>query len=811
MNEAKKVFFISYTNTETDGIAYDRQWAEWIAGTLEQQENYKCIIQAWDFHAGGDWVSFMHNAIINSDATIAVLSQNYLDSESCQAELFATFVKDPNGAKRSLIPVRVSKVKQESLGLFASRIYIDMVGITDEAKSEKLLLDKLNPTRPSTRPPFPGGGMEKLQDDSKTPKAPFPNQLPKLPTNNLPLGRNKFFVGRENVFDKIREGFKNGDNLSLSQSQTIVGMGGLGKTQTALEYAHRDAAKYNLIWWVQAETEIDVINAYRRFAIKMNLINRDEQDNELIIEKVLEWMQDNDRWLFIYDNVEDISTVEPTWWPKANSGNILITTRNEQDGFEEIDIDVFDEDEAGDFLEKRTEIKDCKDKALTLAERLGFLPLALEQAAVYIKINKISFDRYLSMLEKRGISLLDKKSAKNYPKTLDATMDISIDKINQESAIQLLYLCSYMAAKDIDESLFNKHPEFLPAPLSEVITDEDEMIDVWQELTQYSLLKKQDDGKGYTMHRLLQEVVRNKIKNDQQWAVCCLNIFVKTYNFIYGDVASHNNFMKLTPHVEAFLNASTLIWAEDGQQRRRAFLYNMGGAGLFELGYDNRALRWFKKALKIREKVLGEHPSTANTYNNIGEIYRTMGDYNEALELFYKALKIKEEMLGVEHPSTAITYNNIAEMHRMQGEYNKALELHHKTLDIFKKVLAIEHPDIATTYNNIAGVYCEQSDYNRALMWYNKSLAVNEKVSGVEHPDTATTYNNIAEVYHKQGYHNNALKLYFKALVIFEKVLGVKHPSTIIVYNNIAIAYEDMGNNEKAAEYYRKAGVDSPS
>ena len=387
----------------------------------------------------------------------------------------------------------------------------------------------------------------------------------------------------------------------------------------------------------------------------------------------------------------------------------------------------------------------------------------------YIKINKITFDKYLLLLDNAGISLLKKnKHVRKSTKPLDETLEISINKLDPNSAaIQLLYLCSYMAAEGIDESLFNKHPDLLPSPLNEVVNDEIEMIDVWQELTQYSLLKKQINEKGeesYTMHRLLQEVVKNKISENQQWALCCLDIFRKTYTFEFGNVTSHNNFMKLTPHVEAFLNASKSYLREDEQQNRLGLLYNWGGYGLSDLGYYSHALEWFQNSLKIYEEVLDE-----------------------------------------EHLKTATAYNNIAYIYDMLGDYNNALEWYHKTLAIDEKILDADDLSIMVSYNNIAMVYNNLEDYNKALEFYHMSMIIREKELGLQHPDTALSYNNMGYLYSEQGNYNTALKWYHKSLTIKEKILGVEHPSTITTYNNIACTYENMGDNEKATEYFHKA------
>jgi tetratricopeptide (TPR) repeat protein len=778
--EEKKDFLISYNKA-------DKQWAKWIAAILEA-EGYTCIIQAWDFKPGENFVLDMHKALINSERFIAVLSQDYLDSLYCQAEWAAAFIKDPNSEKRLFIPVRVADIEPE--GLLAAIIYIDLFG-TDEEMAEQRLINGVDVKDiPRNRPSFPG-----------TVKVRFPGSLP---FNNLPFIRNAYFTGRDSILDDISKEFEKGNAISLTQA--ITGLGGIGKTQTALEYAYRNASKYDWIWWVSAETEPTVLLAYREFAIKMKLMNTAQQDAAIIIETVLNWMDTHDQWLFIYDNVDHVNS-DTAWWPRNCRGNILITTRNRKVTIGQgIEISIFNDLEAIAFLENRTGIYNDRQQALLLAQRLGCFPLALEQASAYIKNNDITFEDYLILLKDYGLDVLgETEGVIDYTKPLTATWEISFAKIELEAAQQLLYLCAYLAPESIEAEIFSENVELLPSPLKEQLSNTLTANKVWLELTRYSILEKEGDNQSYSMHRLLQEVIRNKLCSEPQWIQCCLSIIRKIYTFEYGNVPSHNRFIKLTPHVEALLNSTMLCLPDDTSQKDIADLYAVGGSGHLHLGNYSQAFEWYQKALAIREKVLGkEHRSTATTYNNISSVYASQGDYPKALEWYQKALAIREKVLGKEHPSTATSYNNIAGVYASQGDYPKALELFQKALAIREKMLGKEHPDTATTYNDIANVYEKQGDYPKALEWYQKDLAISEKVLGKEHPDTAATYNNIAEVYDSQGDYPKALEWYQKALAICEKVLGMEHPSTATTYNNIASVYSRQGDYPKALEWYQK-------
>jgi len=629
---------------------------------------------------------------------------------------------------------------------------------------------------------------------------------------SLPFARNNYFTGREKTLEDISKNLDGGNTTSLTQ--TITGMGGFGKTQTALEYVYRcyhdTPCKYNYIHWVHAETEMEIAKSYKQFAAKMKLPITEQHDNDAVFDTVTNWMNTTDKWLFVYDNADNIPN-KVKWLPNDPLGHILITTRDRQCNVgEKVDISVFTEPEAVDFLEKRTK-KEQPEEALMLVKRLGYFPLALEQAAAYMVTNrKVTYEGYIKLLDKYGLKPFEKMSGVvNYQRPIQTTLKISIDKIKNEATKQLLYLCAYIAPEDIEAELFTTTHDLPPPPLGEIMENELERDDVWTQLTQYSLLEEQEDG-SYTMHRLLQEIVRDEIKNDPQWALTWLNLFDEIYHFEYGDIDSHELFLYLSPHVQAFTSNAATILMDDESQEKIARLYSEGGFGYRHLGYYNQALEWYQKALDIRENVLGiEHPDTAITYNNIASVYNNQGDYTQALEWHEKALDIREKVLDIEHPDndTATTYNNIASVHYNQSNYTQALEWFQKALVIREKVLGKEHFHTATTYNNIALVYEKQGDCTNALELYQKALTIREKILGKEHPETAATYNNIALVHIHQRDYNKALEWFQKALAIKEKVLGIEHPSTATTYNNIAHVYAAQENYPTALEWFHKALV----
>ncbi len=225
--DAKKDFFVSYTGA-------DQGWAEWVAWILEE-EGYSVVIQAWDFRGGDNFIRNMHQALENTDRTIAVLSSAYLESVFAGDEWTAAF------ARASLLPVRIEDLKPP--GLFAPIAYIDVFD-TPEAEARKRILDGVRQERakPSTKVTFPGTRQQQ--------KPRFPGALPAI--WNVPH-RNPHFTGRSALLEKLHENLKAETATAVTQSQAITGLGGIGKSELAIEFAYRFKDDYRLVWWLRAE------------------------------------------------------------------------------------------------------------------------------------------------------------------------------------------------------------------------------------------------------------------------------------------------------------------------------------------------------------------------------------------------------------------------------------------------------------------------------------------------------------------------------------------------------------------------------
>ena len=670
----EKDFFISYTGK-------DEKWATWIAETLENN-GCSTINQAWDFKVGGSFVNDMNEAIKRCKKVILVLSEKYLKSDYCTAEWQNFFVDDPIGKEALIIPIRIDDVKPE--GLLKARTYIDLCGITDAAEAAKLLIEKVvNGSTKRKSSGFPGAVIS------------FPGGLP---FNNLP-NRNIYFTGREKLLESIESAFKQKKGAFLTQA--ISGLGGIGKTQIAIEYAYRYAGQYNCIWLINAESKETLFSDLLKFAENRCGVDSEEATPDSVIAAVSTWTAGNSGWLFIFDNAEDYSTIA-RYLPKNNAGqgNVLITSRNEfwdKTGSKAFKVDIFSEEEAVQFLHNRTRIQNDDEDAKAMNKLLGGLPLALEHAAAYISENDITFTKYIEMFNKYKIRLLEKGLTKDEA-SIASTWQASIDTIDIEAARQLLYICSYYAPEKIQLDTLILDNEYLMQPLKNVVADELELNSIVHELRRYSLIGKEDWN--LSIHRLLQESVRHYAKHCTEYIECCfnhINMLMKGNNYVVKE--GRDAARLLLPHALSVFNNIEGLDLQLGDIHTLCF--NMAYS-FSEFAMYTDSVQWYNKALAIREKVLGaEHPDTATTYNNIAGVYDSQGDYPKALEWYNKALAISEKVLGAEHPDTATIYNNIAFVYSRQGDYPKALEWYQKAVAIYELNLGSEHPYTQIVKRNI--------------------------------------------------------------------------------------------------------------
>lgn len=629
--------------------------------------------------------------------------------------------------------------------------------------------------------------------------------LTPFPVNNLLYLKNQHFAGREDVLRQIREQFRAGGTVSLTQ--TIAGLGGVGKTQIALEYAYRYAHEYEVIWWLVAEQAETILAAFAEFALRQNLGEAFGNEKALRVA-FLNWLDNHPNWLLVYDNVNSYNDIKP-YLPKNTRnrhGNILLTSRLSR-GYigTKMDIEVFEMPEAVQFLLRRTRSED-EAVAAELAKRLGCLPLALEQAAAYIdETEGMNMRSYLKSLDDFGLAVFnDDDEIRDYKQSVTATWKISLDKITLDSTRQLLNLAACIAPDGIDVGWLTVNRQYLPEPLGTDLAQSLTRNRVIRELVKYSLFKYHDGQ--LSLHRLLQEVIREEWNGDTKWLLLSLNYFSQVFTVPDTGLQTRSEFYNLLPHVNALIGCAQPLLADNkAASVKVAELHFVAGRGLIKLGDYINALAHLRKSLELRESMLGKtNPDTAAAFHNLALVYKLQDKNDQAVTYYLVAAEIRKQVLG-DHPDTAATYNNLANVYKNMGEFNKALSWYQKSLAIKMKILGQQHPDTIMTNSNIANVYKRQGNLDAALRLHQQVRKDREQVLGDKHKDTADTFGNIALVYDELGQYDAAMFWFKKTLDVQEEELGIEHPQTAMTYFNIATVYVHQDSAKEARAWYRKA------
>ncbi|MGZ3625416.1 MAG: tetratricopeptide repeat protein [Ktedonobacteraceae bacterium] len=557
---------------------------------------------------------------------------------------------------------------------------------------------------------------------------------------NIPFERNTLFTGREEVLNNLHKALKAGNTTALTQA--ISGMGGIGKTQTAVEYAYRYQDDYEFIYWIKAESRESIISDFVTTAYLLDLPEQQEQEQSLVVAAVKRWFQDNSGWLLIFDNADDL-TILGEFLPQGGKGHILLTTREQATGriAQRIEIEKMEPDEGALFLLRRAALlaqaaplEDAsptdREVAGEIVKAMDGLPLALDQAGAFIDETQCSLSDYLHFFQTRQADLLQRRGrlATDHPDSVAATFSLSFEKVQKAhlTAADLLCLCAFLDPDGIQEEIFTKGASELGSTLKPIAADPIKLNETLGTLLIYSMLRRSPDH-SLTLHRLMQVVLKHEMKKSTQrrWAERAIRAVNLAFPEVeYGNWLRCQQFM---PHVlacKAFIEQWDMILPEAAQ------LLNNAGNYLRESAQYELAEPLLQRALDIRKRVLGpDHSNTATSLNDLATLYQYQGKYELAEPLFQRALDIIEQVQGPEHPDTAASLNNLAALYKSQGKHEQAEPLYQRAIIIDEKVFGPDHPEVATDLNNLAQNYYFQGKDEQAEPLYQRALSLTLYIS----------------------------------------------------------------------------------
>ncbi|HBP88130.1 MAG TPA: hypothetical protein DD706_10595 [Nitrospiraceae bacterium] len=566
---------------------------------------------------------------------------------------------------------------------------------------------------------------------------------------NIPLERNPFFTGREEILGEIR------DALLSSGKAAFSGLGGIGKTQTAVEYAYRHKDDYYHILWVKAESKESLTSDFAQLATPLNLPEKQVKDQQEFVNAVLRWLKQHDEWLLILDNADDLSLIQP-FIQDFQSGHILLTTRAQATGtISRVEVKKLPEQEGVVFLLLRAKMitkdtsndtipPELRDRSLPIVRELDGLPLAFDQAGAYIEATHCGLAAYFELYKSHGIELLKERGlfAPGHPDPVATTWILSFQKIEQANpaTAELLRCCAFLHPDSIPEELIIEGASELGPILGPVAGNTLSFNNAIGDILKFSLIHRHMTTKTLDIHRLVQAVILKSLDGEihQQWN----ERFIRAMDHVFPSPEFEN-----WPQCERLLvqaqHCTSMIITNNLGSQEGARNLNQTAIYLYERARYPDAEPLFQRSLAIWEEALGPtHPDVATSLNNLGGLYDSQGQYGKAEPLYQRALAIREQALGPTHPQVATSLNNLGLLYHRQGQYGKAEPLLQRALAIAEQALGPTHPDVAASLNNLAGLYDSQGQYGKAEPLYQRTLTILEEALGLEHPDTQTVREN---------------------------------------------------------------------
>jgi tetratricopeptide (TPR) repeat protein len=626
---------------------------------------------------------------------------------------------------------------------------------------------------------------------------------------NVPFPRNLFFIGREDLLTQLHAQLHKGRTAALSQA--ISGLGGVGKTQLAVEYAYRYHQDYQAVLWAHAESIEVLTSSYTEIATLLNLPVKDSQEQTVIIQAVKVWLQNHRDWLLILDNADELDLL-PAFLPPRLGGHVIITTRAVAPGrfAHRLLVETFSQEQGILFLLRRAGIipldadaaqASSQDQTLAqqITQEVGGLPLALDQIGAYLEATGCGLAIYWQLYQQHRVDLLkDYRGMLVDHPSVATTWSLSFARVEERNpaAADLLRLCAFLAPDAIGEDMLMQGADTLPPTLAAVVADGYLLNQAIETLRAYSLITRDTQTQALAVHRLVQTVLRDSLpaETQRQWMLSV----VALVNQAFPDVefTRWTECERCLPH--ALICAQ---WIKQAQIVTPAAMRLLDQLGYYLTvrGHYSEAEPFLQQAMSLREQQLGvEHLDTATSLYHLALLYQKQGKYTQAEPSYLRALSIREQQLGPEHPDTATCLDDLALLYQEQGKYTQAEPLYQRALSIREQQLGPEHPDTAMSLSGLADFYERQGRYTQAESLALRALSTRERQLGPEHPHTANTLHRLSVVYRRQGKYARAEPLALRSLAIREQQLGTEHPDIGNSLSNLVLLYIEQGKYAQA-------------
>ena len=681
---------------------------------------------------------------------------------------------------------------------------------------------------------------------------------------HVPFRRNPLFTGREETLRCLHEGF-HADKISrFLSSRALTGLGGVGKTQIALEYAYRYREDYQAVLWVRAETYEILLSDLVALAEPLYLSERHEQEQQRVLEAVKRWLGNHGGWLLILDNIEEVALIADLL-PSADQGHLLLTTRSQATGSIAHHINVVEmEPDEGALLvlrrakrleptagmaEAEASERDC---ALEIARLMGGLPLALDQAAAYLEETACSLPHYLRTYQAQRAVLLSLRGAEStdHPLPVSATFALALARVERTNpaAAELLRFCTFLHPNAIPKDLIMAAVPLLGSTLQLLAADPlilDTAIGV---LRRFSLLNCHPKTELLSVHRLVQAVLQDSM--DEETRRCWAERTVQALNRTFPDAQGPEVWplcQRYLPHVLAcrdLIDQWPIPWeiasrllslagvylmvrrqheqaeplllqahqirlqsAGPDHPERAASLHNLGELRFYQ-GKHAQAAELFQQALVILEQHFpAYHFAVLESMSCLATTYQDQGHYGEAALLFRRLLLVSEHAYGPFHLKVADVLHRMAAVLRQMGSYDEALSRLTRALSIYEQTRGTMCEAVAFCHEQLGLLFRDCNQDETALQHFQRSLAIREHLYGPDEVRTARSLYQLGLHYRQSGRYCEALPLLTRALSIRQRMLGPTHVLTAISLQGLGLYHLDQGKWSEAESFLQRSLV----